>query len=91
MKPRDVFVGLLLFGIISIFVAFCMFVIWLVIVPKNSLSLTNDEIISEVKKCNDAGLVGQVIFDESKQNVVKVQCITQIKESVAGPVVSSEA
>ena len=91
MKPRDVFVGLLLFGIISIFVAFCMFVIWLVIVPKNSLSLTNDEIISEVKKCNDAGLVGQVIFDKSKQNVVRVQCITQIKESVAGPVKSSEA
>ena len=55
------------------------------------LSLTNDEIIAEVKKCNDAGLAGQVIFDRHKRNVIKVQCITKIKESVAGPVISSEA
>ena len=53
--------------------------------------MTNDEIISEVKKCNDAGLSGQVIFDRRRQNVIKVQCITKIKESVAGPVISSEA
>ena len=53
--------------------------------------MTNDEIISEVKKCNDAGLLGQVIFDRRRQNVIKVQCITKIKESVAGPVISSEA
>ena len=53
--------------------------------------MTNDEIIAEVKKCNDAGLLGQIVFDRHKRNVVKVQCITKIKESVAGPTVSSEA
>ena len=53
--------------------------------------MTNDEIIAEVKKCNDAGLLGQVVFDRSKRNVIKVQCITRIKESADGPVVSAEA
>lgn len=57
----------------------------------NIPSMTNDEIISEVKKCNDAGLLGQVVFDKHRKNVIKVQCITKIKESVEGPVTSSEA
>ena len=89
MKLRDVFVHIpLLLFTSSFFFAGFLYAMWL---DSAELSMTNDEIISEVKKCNDAGLVGQVIFDESKRNVVKVQCITQIKESVAGPVVSSEA
>jgi hypothetical protein len=52
-------------------------------------SLSNDEIIAEVKKCSDAGLVGQVIFDRHKRNVIKVQCITKIKEAM--PAQSSQA
>ena len=59
--------------------------------PNIPVGMTNDEIIAEVKKCNDAGLLGQVVFDRSKRNVIKVQCITRIKESADGPVVSAEA
>ena len=59
--------------------------------PNIPVGMTNDEIVAEVKKCNDAGLLGQVVFDRSKRNVIKVQCITRIKESADGPVVSAEA
>ena len=89
MKLRYVFVHIpLLLFTSSFFFAGFLYAMWL---DSVEFSMTNDQIIAEVKKCNDADLVGQVIFDESKRNVVKVQCITQIKESVAGPTVSSEA
>lgn len=47
--------------------------------------MSNDEIIAEVKKCNDANLVGQVIFDKQKRYVIGVQCITTIKEAIEQP------
>lgn len=53
--------------------------------------LSNDEIIAEVKRCNEAGLMGKVIFDRYKRNVVRVLCVTKIKESVAGPTINLEA
>ena len=79
--------GRILF-VTSFFFAGFFYAMWL---DSVEFSMTNDEIIAEVKKCNDASLVGQVIFDKQQRYVIGVQCITKIKESVEGPVTSSEA